>query len=200
MTAWLLHGFNVSDGGTDTVGLLEPYLPGTERIIDHGWAGPITVASVNDDAVAELVSRAKPGDVVIGHSNGCLIAWRAAQQVRFGAVVTINPALRRDTLWPHGMPVLNLYNSTDWVVQLGRIWGRLVTATGLETLGWGAAGRYGFTSGQSDVCNLDTHAPYWPHPVSGHSGVFRDDEALDYWGRYINQWISLTETSDKPAL
>lgn len=190
MTVYLLHGFNVGDGGKNTIARLEPYLPGTEVLHAYGWVGLIRLRCVNARTVQELEREVQPGDVVIGHSNGCLIAWELSRRVHLGAVVCINPALRRDTLWSSDTPVLCLHNSTDWVVQLGRWWGRLTSLGGIRPHGWGAAGRYGFDP-QENVACWDTAAPYWPHPVKGHSGVFKDPEALAYWGHAIAGWLAL---------
>lgn len=190
MTTYLLHGFNVADGGKNTIARLQPYLPGTEVLHAYGWVGLIRLRCVNARTVQELEREVQPGDVVIGHSNGCLIAWELSRRVHLGAVVCINPALRRDTLWSSDTPVLCLHNSTDWVVQLGRWWGRLTSLGGIRPHGWGAAGQYGFTEEQENVTNLDTAAPYWPHPVKGHSGVFKDPEALAYWGQIIARWLA----------
>lgn len=189
MTVYLLHGFNVGDGGKNTVARLEPFIPGTEVLHAYGRVGLIRLRCVNARTVKELERDVQPGDVVIGHSNGCLIAWELSRRVHLGAVVCINPALRRDTLWPGDTPVLCLYNSTDWVVQLGRMWGRLASYGGLYPHGWGAAGRYGFDPQENVTC-WDTAAPYWSHPVRGHSGVFKDPEALAYWSRIIAGWLA----------
>lgn len=185
MTTWVVHGFNVSDGGRGSVGRLLPYLPNA-RMIDYGWSGLVGLPCANARAVRQILSVIRPGDSIVAHSNGCLIAWQVAQIVPLASVVCINPALRRDTEWPDGLPVLCLYNSTDWVVQLGRAWGRLTDWDGIRAAGWGAAGRYGFTSGQPLVKCWDTAATYWKFPVSGHSGIFKFPH---YWGRRIGRWI-----------
>lgn len=212
MTTFLIHGFNVSDGGKGSIGRLAPHLNGDIVTVDYGWTGVVTLRCTNREVVADLMRKVKPGDVLIGHSNGALICWEIAMRLkdRLAGVVVINPAMRRDTRWPDGLPVLCLANSTDWVVQLGRIWSRAVDVsyTGIVPLmlesavkgsgalfkrafkfkphGWGAAGRYGFTAGQGDVSNWDTAMDWWAHPVQGHSGVFSQPE---YWGGLIGAWV-----------
>lgn len=189
MTTWLIHGFNVSDGGRGSVGRLAPYLAGDVRLHSYGWTGLVGLKCANRQAVNKLRRLVKPGDTIVAHSNGCLIAWELARLVPdLAAVVCINPALRRDTRWPAGLPVLCLANSTDWVVQLGRVWGRLFPADGIEAQGWGAAGRYGFTTPDTLVESLDTAETWWGAPVRGHSGVF-DDGAAPFWGGLIADWL-----------
>lgn len=215
MTIWLIHGVNVSDGGAESIGRLSPHIAGNVVSVDYGWTGIITLRCTNRAVVADLMRKVKPGDVLIGHSNGALICWELAQRLkdRLGAVVVINPAMRRDSRWPDGLPVLCLANSTDWVVQLGRMWSRAVDVsyTGIVPLmlesaikgsgtlfksafqfkphGWGAAGRYGFTTNQKSVTNFDTAETWWTVPVRGHSGVFAPGAAW-YWGGIIDRWLA----------
>lgn len=185
MTCWLIHGFNVSDGGKGSVGRLEPHIPDS-KLLSYGWTGLILLPRVNKRARKKLLKVIKPGDSIVAHSNGCLIAWEIAGLIPLSHVVCINPALRRDTVWPEELPVLCLYNSTDWVVQLGRIWGRLFSFDGIRFNSWGAAGRYGFDN-LVNGNNWDTSQDYWLRPVKGHSGLFG---SAAYWGHWISKWAS----------
>lgn len=186
MTTWLVHGFNVSDGGDGSINRLAPHLSPVVQEYRYGWTGLVGLSCANRRAVRGLLQVVRPGDSLVAHSNGCLIAWQLARMVGrdLRSVVCVNPALRRDTLW--NVPVLCLHNSTDWVVQLGRAWGRLFPVDGIEAQGWGAAGRYGFTAGQEHVTNLDTSESWLDRPVKGHSGLFREPE---YWGSVIDSWM-----------
>lgn len=188
MTTWIVHGFNVSDGGDGSINRLSPYLSPPIQEYSYGWTGLLGLSCANARAVRGLLDRIRPGDSIVAHSNGCLIAWQIAQIMGadLRSVVCINPALRRDARWPADVPVLCLANSTDWVVQLGRVWGRLFPLDGIQAQGWGAAGRYGFTSGQPSVTNWDSAMDWWGSPVRGHSGIFREPE---YWGGIIDAWM-----------
>lgn len=185
MTCWAIHGINVWDGGRDSIGSLLPYLDDAS-LHEYGWTGLVGLPCANDRAVRSLLKVIRPCDSIVAHSNGCLIAWQVAQIVTLSSVVCINPALRRDTIWPSGLPVLCLHNSTDWVVQLGRIWGRLTDWDGVRANGWGSAGRHGFTTEQDTVYNWDTSADHWVFQVKGHSGIFT---RASYWGPIIGRWV-----------
>lgn len=191
MTTWLIHGFNVSDGGRGSVGRLAPFLPRPAKLHSYGWTGLLGLSCANRRAIQKMLQVIKPGDAIVAHSNGCLIAWQLAEVMGadLRAVVCINPALRRDTRWHPDVPVLCLHNSTDWVVQLGRMWGRLFPVDGIEAQGWGAAGRYGFTGPNRNVANWDTAMAWWDVPVTGHSGVFARD-AAPYWGGLVGAWLT----------
>lgn len=211
MTVHLIHGFNVSDGGRDTVRRWAHWFADV-MVHDYGWTGLIGLRCTNAQAVKQIARHVKPGDTLIGHSNGALICLQVARRTRPGAVVVVNPAMRRDARWPDKLPVLCLYSSSDWVVQLGRVWARGVdtvygsvaplllesVATGSGALfrsafrfkphGWGAAGRYGFTSNQPGVTSWDMAEDWWGEPVHSHSGAFKG-RAGDYWGLMVAKWV-----------
>lgn len=189
----LIHGFNVSDGGRASIRKLEPYIKGSEISHDYGWTELLMLKATNDAAVEQILAKFQPGDFLIGHSNGGLVEYRLAEILgdQLGGIICINPALRRDVIWPGNFPVLCLYNSQDWVVQLGRAWATLVTCSGIRPHGWGAAGRYGFTHDRR-VQHVDTAETVWGDmAVRGwmtHSQIFHD-ELVAFWGRFIDEWI-----------
>lgn len=197
MTTHLIHGFNVNDGGFKTISKLKPYLVGDVVTQNYGWTGLLGLHWANKRAVKQIMAKIKPGDSLVLHSNAALIGWQIAQEMSecLDAIVCINPALRRDAEWPKDVPVLCLYNSKDWVVQLGRIWGRLFPYDGVELQGWGAAGRYGFTNKKFHGTNWDTSEQRWKIPVEGHSAIFHDS-AVSYWGGLINRWLQTAWLAD----
>lgn len=174
------------DGGHGSIGRLYKHLSPEVCEYSYGWAGLLGLAWANRRAIRGLLERIQPGDSIVAHSNGCLIAWQIAQIIPLKSVVCINPALRRDARWPNNTRVLCIHNSEDWIVNLGRIWGRLFQNDGIQAQGWGAAGRYGFTSSQDNVDNIDSAMDWWEKPVHGHSALFTEDM---YWGGLINRWI-----------
>lgn len=202
MTTRVIHGFNIRDGGAATVARLVPYLSGPVVMVTYGpgklpFITPrlIVLRRTNREAAEAIMTQVKEGDFLIAHSNGALIAWEIAQRMDMantplGGVVVINPALRRDTIWPVTLPVLCMANSTDWIVQLGRVWSRLVSLGGLNFHGWGAAGRYGFSRGQKLVTTIFTDYTAWDYPVKGHSGVF-GAEVVKFWSMVIEYWIAV---------
>lgn len=189
MPQHLIHGFNVLDGGKGSIGRLTPWL---HDPVPHsyGWVFLLRLRWINDRTVEQMLPTIQSGDVLIAHSNGALIAWRLVMAgAPVSAVVCIQPALRRDTRWPEWLPVLCLHNDDDWIVSMGRAWGRFVSVANPWRLrhGWGAAGRYGFYAMQPMVENWDTlHGPF---PAAGHSGIFQGC-ALSYWAPKIARWIN----------
>ena len=189
MTTWLIHGFNVRDMGKGSIDKLLHYIPNSLDY-DYGYVGLISLKKVNRRTINEFLEVIKPGDTIVAHSNGCLIAYQIAERIPIDAIVCINPALRRDTIWPENTAVLCLANKTDWIVELGRIWARLVSLGCIKTHGWGSAGRHGFTSDQPNVKNWHTDDWFWLYPVTGHSGLFKNPK---YWGGMISKWLELNK-------
>lgn len=191
-TVHIVHGFNVSDGGKDTVAKLKPYFECRDYptiVHDYGWVGPFLLRLRNKQTVDELKHHIKPGDAFVGHSNGCLIGWRLLQAgAPLSSVICIQPALRKDTKW--SVPTLCLYNNSDWAVRFGRIWGRLASAVTCSFHGWGAAGAYGFDT-TAENWNTKEMAPE-AFRVGGHSNVFKD-EYVSYWGERVADWWETPE-------
>lgn len=195
MRAHLIHGFNVSDGGNASIGRLLPFFDrddDTAIMHAYGWVGLIRLRWRNAKVTRRILPEVQDGDVLIGHSNGCLICWELVEAgARPGLVICVQPAMRRDTDWPPHVPVLCLYNKRDWAVTLGRVWGRLVSVAnpfkGMH--GWGSAGRHGFTAGQSHVENWDTDIE--PTPARGHSAVFHPP-CLRWWAPRLRWWARHT--------
>ena len=196
MTAHLLHGYNVTDGGQGTIARWAPYL---ERrgfdvaVHDLGRKRLLTLRRQNREAVARLLDLIKPGDVIGAHSNAALVTHKLVRAgAPLAAVVVFQPALRRDTYWPPYLPVLNVCNGGDLVVQFGRVWGRLSTIARMKAHGWGAAGRYGFTTGQPNVINRFTDdTPGFP-VVTGHSTIFKSSHGrphLDAAARWMERAV-----------
>lgn len=189
MTVHLIHGFNVSDGGKDTIRKMEPFIKDNDVIAhDYGWTFLFGLRCKNAEAIQQIARRLTPGDVLAGHSNAAWIIWQLTEKYPeiISGVVVINPALRRDTLWHENIKVMCIYNSTDIIVELGRIWARLVSFGKLNFHGWGAAGRYGFTQDQPNVTNWDSNDGLISPPVKGHSGIFKSP-AVEIWGELVGK-------------
>lgn len=124
-------------------------------VVDYGWAGALTARFRSKRAAANLSSMLCRGDSVVAFSNGALVAYHLARQVRgLETVVLVQPALYRDAKIP-AAAVFCLYNSQDWVVQAARWWSAL-TPMFWERHGWGAMGRVGPTD--PDIFPVDTKA------------------------------------------
>lgn len=183
----MIHGFNVRDGGRGTIAKMKKFFsfPVVHKI---GWIGLIELRWRNKQIVRDILPLITSKDILVGHSNAALIIYRLIESgAKPKAIILFNAALRRDARWPDDILVLNFHSSSDWVVQMARWWSRLTSLGGLTPHGWGAAGRYGFTSGQKNVTNIDMLMNQDRRAIDSHSGVF-DSEHINYWGRIAGDW------------
>ena len=195
-TVHLIHGFNVTDGGKGTVGhlsVLFQALGYDVKLHDYGWTGPFLLRFTNDSVVDKLKSIIKPEDHIVGHSNGCYIAYDLIEAgVECKSVVCIQPALRRDTVWGNGVKnVLCIYNDEDWAVRAGKWW-RYVTYLNpwswFQPHSWGAAGYFGFTTHDKRITHWKSNDKVWGIPASGHSEIFKPKQ-FGFWGNKIANWV-----------
>lgn len=191
MKAHFFHGFNVSDGGSNSVDKLAPWFAmGGCEIVEHdyGWVGLLRLRRRNARTIQGAYPAIGQGDVLIAHSNGCLICWELVEAgAPVSAVICVQPALRRDTTWRDDVRVLCLYNPRDRIVSMGRMWSRFMSVANpfRDRHGWGAAGRHGFTADQANVDNWNTATG--PVPAVGHSGLFQTRPLL-HWAPKIRDW------------
>lgn len=185
--AILAHGFNVSDGGAGSTDLLRAglELQGIEVVeFDTKWKRGLirdllSVRFGNAKRARRLAKMIRPGDLLIGHSNGCalidLATWQLADMVTPPKVAAIylNPALDSDSdLAPQVKECLVFYTATDKTVGLAR---RLIASR------WGAMGRDGYQAHElDDADERYINIKYENHGImrAGHSGVFSDPKGL----------------------
>jgi hypothetical protein len=187
-TAHLLHGFNVRDGGENTIDKLKPYLERagfTPFDHDYGWLGLLGVRLHNGRIAQDVASKVKPGDIGIGHSNGCAILAEAARLgAPFAGLVFINPALDEDcVVAPHVKFVHVYHNEGDYAVWTARLL--------RFNHPWGAMGRDGFKGTDPRYLNIDCSPD-----VRGHSALF---SKLDKWGPVIIREVTRALPGGKAA-
>lgn len=183
---FLLHGFNVRDGGKNTILKLSPYFAeaGAE-VVDFGygyfnlfmprWRNPQVA---QDLAVA--CNQAKLAGyrvVLVGHSNGCTIIHIAGE--KYGAVadkvVYINPALNRDVKFPPTFRSFDVWHSpSDKAVSISRI---------LPLNLWGDMGAVGFTRHDERGMNFNAQTNF-DRASKRHSSIF-SDALIDFFGPKI---------------
>jgi hypothetical protein len=180
MTVHLIHGFNVFDKGRGSINKLRPFLEGAGYDVkthSYGWVFLLRLRFVNDQFVEKLLedNTVAEGDIIICHSNGALITWRLMEKgIQPSKVLCIQPALRRDTLWNNPeTEVYCFYNKKDYIVELGRLWGRFVSVVNpfKNRHGWGSAGRHGFSS-LKNIYNINTGDKDGLCHAEGHGGFF----------------------------
>ena len=168
MRIWLVHGFNVMDGGRGTIDQLIPFLEkdGHEVLqFDYGWTFLFGARLGNKGRAKKLAKLIQLGDVAIGHSNGCAIIHRASHlSAPFKQIVYISPALDGE-LTPSWITVRDLsvyYSPSDNYVR---------KANYIPFVIWGDMGATGCTRKNKYVHNFDKDRLLGTEV--GHSKVFK---------------------------
>lgn len=194
-TAHIVHGFNVTDGGANTTDKLRPHFEARGYVVkEHdtkwGWSLIANLRSVragNEKRAAALAQDIKAGDLLVGHSNGCLLismaCWMRAQleDTEGVRVVLFNPAMDVDTpLSPVISNALVFHTKTDRTVWTAKL---------LRGHKWGEAGRVGLggvSSGRIHNCAYETLG----FEDLKHSGVFANEKALNATLRAFDDWTA----------
>lgn len=165
---YLLHGFNVEDGGDSTTGKLKSPLSrygNNVTQIKYGDFGRARVRMCNKGMGAAIASMAEPGSVLIAHSNGAAIAYRACMnKAPFSRVILINPALDSKLWLPHVPKVSVFFSESD-------PWTRL--AKYIPFSKWGNQGAIGYQGPNPWNKYSQWELDALTGEKCGHSGAFR---------------------------
>lgn len=162
-TIVLVHGFNVRDGGANTIDRLKPYLDDHQIIeADYGWIGLLGVRLFSKNLINLLAGMTPKHSIGIGHSNGCTKLVAACEKgAPFDRLILINPALDRDYQFPLQLQRIDVFhNLDDTAVAASRF---------LPFHSWGDMGRVGYMGTDRRVHNHETRSLFG---VSGHSAIF----------------------------
>ena len=167
---YLVHGFNVKDGGDATIGTLRRALEHaghTVTPVKYGWMHRLRVRMCTKGVARMFASLASPDSVVIAHSNGANVVHAAAKfGVHFEHVFLINPALDADMDIPNADKVTVFYAPSDPWTRAAR-W--------IPFSKWGRQGQVGYTGEDDRYTSIDIDE--LSSKKLGHSGVFADTYA-----------------------
>jgi len=166
----LVHGFNVRDGGANSLDKLAPYLQAAGHEVevdraDYGFFSLWAVRFRKHSAVRRIAGALETADAVVSHSNGANYtnkALNALHNSRWLREVRIAPALNRGTAAaPNVRRCTVLHTRTDvWVWLSGFLVGHA----------WGWQGLLGYKGPDTRMVNWD-----YSDLVRDHSGYFDDD-------------------------
>ncbi len=191
-----VHGFNVSDGGQNSLGPLSAEysrcLQESVALFKWGWSGLFSVRFRTGGAIDGLIDRQRknPARVWVGHSHGCHIICTAYQSLPDDveppeALILLQPAMNTSYRLPF-VPTLVRYNPYDKAVWWGRQWRRLNPVSWFVRHPWGAAGKYGFEHPNRLTHQVDTSVA--THGDCAHRG-HGAGAPPEYWGNHDSEWI-----------
>jgi hypothetical protein len=177
----LIHGIRTQ--GVAPIGGLVPFLrtAGFDvRYPDYGWIDAIETRIVNPIICGSLRAYIGPDDIVIGHSNGCAIAYDLMRQgVKMAGAVLINGALEQSI--SRLVPWIDVYyNPGDEITEAAKIGAQL----GLTDLIWGELGHAGYDGTDPLIANFNCGSTPGMPVVSGHSDFFTPAK-LAAWAPFL---------------
>lgn len=198
---YLVHGFNVSDGGAATVGRLTPYLEregATVHIVSEedingslkgwrkwathsylrvfgSWRGLAGVMFLTPLIANHLAAKAREALVA---GKRCILVGhsdggRAVAMAPCSPTLCVldHPALKVD--WPAvcKKPIIVYYDERDSATMAARLWATVVRKLGAKEFEWGAAGTFGLNN-FSRVHQYRTRDVLEAEPEDAHSGQY----------------------------
>lgn len=164
------------------------------RVPDYGLITAMETRIANPLIVRTLLPYLEPGDLYVGHSNGCAIGYDLITAgARPAGVVFINAALKRNIELPGAMWADVYYNAGDDATVAAVA----SAALGLSDPVWGDMGHAGPAkfdpSGRIAGIDCGFSGAYQGLPgdlpkVSGHSDIFTPGK-VEAWGPYITKRV-----------
>lgn len=166
-TIYLVHGFNVRDGGKSTTGTLQQalYATGYNVVqVGYGHIGRMGVRACNDNIARMLASVVTKDDYVVAHSNGAAITYDAGKYgMKSKGVFLLNPALDAKKQIKGTDAVRVFHSPSD-------PWTRL--AKWIPFSSWGNQGQVGYTAVALNDKYRHTNSDVVFGGDTGHSGIF----------------------------
>ena len=174
MRVHLLHGIH-TEGANQAPELLIPYLSAAGydvRYPDYGFILAIESAVVNPIVVGSMLPYIALDDIVIGHSNGCAIAYDLMHTgAPFAGAVFINAALEQDIIRPVACKWIDVYfNSGDTITEAAKVAQQLH----IVDANWGEMGHAGYAGKAPQITKIDCGNSAPLPVVSGHSAIFTE--------------------------
>lgn len=183
----LIHGIHTETGDSVVRGLI-PFLekiPGYTVVYpDYGFILGIESRRINRIVIGTLFPYIQPGDIVVGHSNGCCIGYELmVLGAPFVGGVFINAALDDDVTIPPQIKWVDVYsNEGDTITEVASAVEKFIGSPVDQY--WGKMGHAGYTGKDGRVYNIYCDKNEWLPVVKGHSDLFSPTK-LPWWGDYI---------------
>lgn len=184
----LLHGIHTSRKSRRLLDLRETVerISGIETVYhEYGNLLAIQTRFWNPRIAERLAKEVKPGDILVGHSNGCCL-WMRVLMLGAPAVgaVFLNPALKDDISIPPQIRFLNVYyNDDDEAVP----WAQRSPHWLTDPL-WGDMGRDGYKGMDERVVSVDCEHTSGLPALRGHSAIITPPNAAlwaEEWARFV---------------
>lgn len=161
----MVHGIRTRDGGKKTFGILQKMLQillenSKVSLVNYGY---ILIPITNDRAKRAIIKSLEDASnshpiTIVSYSNGC---WATVLAMEDGQhadhLVLINPALRKDYVFPEHIKRVDVYYSpNDFATRLSKMYSTFVNLFPWRESsphGWGEMGRVGYVGDDVRVHN-----------------------------------------------
>lgn len=141
---------------------------------DYGWTGIFSALFFNDRWARLLAAAVRPGDIGVGHSNGCAVLARAAALgAPFREFVFLNPALDRGASIAPSVERIHVFHAPHELPTL--------LARFIPFHPWGDMGRVGYRGKDPRFVNVNVESAS-EFETRGHTGI---SEHKEFWGPFI---------------
>lgn len=183
MRIHLIHGIRTSPD-SPVKGLI-PYLQSAGFAVkypEYGFELALETRFFNPMFVGSILPYIEPGDICIGHSNGCALIY---EMMRLGApiqgAVFINGALEQSLVRPAHVKWIDVYyNADDQITEAARIGASI----GVVDRDWGQLGHAGYLGNDPEIRSVNCGTTFGLPIVSGHSDFFTPAN-LAKWAPYL---------------
>ena len=184
----LIHGIYTEP--TSPVKGLIPYLTAAGwkvRYPEYGYETALETKIINQMLTGTIAAYVQPDDILIGHSNGCALAYSIMQTgIKVAGAVFINGALENNFVRPPGCPWIDVYfNQGDEVTRAAALAERL----GIVSPVWGELGHSGYIGKDAMGASIDCYRTAGEPVVDGHSDFFTPSK-LQAWAPYMDTRIA----------
>lgn len=182
-TCHVIHG--IHSGTPSAIQPLIPYLRAAGfdvRYPDYGYVLGIETKLGNPMIVGSILPYVGPDDILIGHSNGCAIAYDILQRgAKVAGAVFINAALDQNIALPAGCPWITVYcNAGDDITMAAKI----AAEIGIVDPVWGEMGHAGYSGSNPAIRTVHCDKTPGLPVVCGHSDIFTPPK-LPPWSEFI---------------
>ena len=124
----VVHGIHTNDDAGWMEWIVEEFRAAgwDARSWTYGYAWALLTRWQNPGRAKKLAAIIEPGDIVLGHSNGCTLTYMASMLgAPIGGAILLNPALDTDRVLGVQVPWINLYaNRGDCAVPFAGLFPR----------------------------------------------------------------------------
>jgi hypothetical protein len=179
VTIHVIHGIH-TEGVSPVEGLIPYLVPYAVKYPDYGYILGIETRIVNPIVIGSLLPYIAKDDIIIGHSNGCAIAYSLVNSgAPVAGLIFINAALQQDIICR--VPWIDVYyNAGDDITEAAKLGAEL----GIDDPVWGAMGHGGYLGNDKRVTNYNCAATTGLPVVCGHSDFFTPSK-LAAWGPFL---------------